>query len=93
VNWSAGDVALVPVPGTVTVTSTVAAGWAGLVATIWLSEPKVMGEGAGTVPNITLVASVNPVPLMTTVVPPSVGPVEGEIPVTVGAVQRCSVRV
>lgn len=40
---------------------------------------------AGVPPNCTAVASVKLVPLMTTVVPPDVGPIAGDTDVTVGA--------
>jgi hypothetical protein len=39
---------------------------------------------AGTLPKVTLVAPVKPVPVMVTVVPPAVGPDVGVIPVSVG---------
>jgi hypothetical protein len=37
-----------------------------------------------TAPNATLIAPVNPLPVITTVVPPAVGPIVGEIPVITG---------
>jgi hypothetical protein len=40
---------------------------------------------AATLPNVTVDALVNPVPVMVTVVPPVTGPFAGEILVTVGA--------
>ncbi len=40
---------------------------------------------AATLPKVTAVAPVKPVPVMVTVVPPDVGPVVGEILVIVGA--------
>jgi hypothetical protein len=41
---------------------------------------------AGCVPNITLVAPVNPLPVTVTVVPPEVGPEVGDMAVTMGGV-------
>ena len=40
---------------------------------------------AAAVPNLTAVAPVKAVPVITTVVPPAVGPADGDTPVTVGA--------
>jgi hypothetical protein len=82
VNWSAGDVGLVP-PAVVTVTSTVPATWAGDVAVICESEITV-NEGTAAVPNVTADAPVKPVPVMVTEVPPAVNPPAGEIKVTPG---------
>ena len=42
-------------------------------------------ETAGTVPNLTVVAAVKPVPVIVTVVPPVTGPLAGAINVTAGA--------
>jgi hypothetical protein len=81
VNWSAGDVALVP-PGVVTVTSTVPVP-AGEIAVILVAESTVKLE-ALLIPNITVVAPVNPVPVTVTVVPPAAGPAIGEMLVTAG---------
>ena len=69
-------------PGVVTVTSTVPLP-AGLVAVIWvsLSTVKLL---AAVAPKETPVAPVKPVPVMTTVVPPALDPLDGLILVTVG---------
>ena len=80
-NWSAGDVALVP-PGVVTVISMVPVP-AGEMAVIFVAESTVKLEAA-LPPNITVVAPVNPVPITVTVVPPTNGPLVGEMLVTVG---------
>ena len=79
---SAEEVALVP-PGLVTVTSTVPAGSAGTVAVIEMYD--VTEYVAAPVPNLTLVAPVNPVPVMVTVPPPAGRPAAGVTAVTVGA--------
>ncbi len=83
VNWSDGEVALVP-PAVVTVTSTVAAPSAGEVAVmeVALFTVKLV---AAVAPNFTAVAAVKPVPVMATLVPPAVGPLVGAMLVTVGA--------
>jgi hypothetical protein len=83
VNWSAAEVALVPLD-VVTVTSTVPAGSAGLTAVIELSELTVK-LAAARVPNLTAVAPVRALPVMVTVVAPPVGPEVGDTPVTTGA--------
>ena len=70
-------------PAVVTVTCTVPEP-TGEVAVIWVAEFIVKLEALA-VPNFTAVASVNPVPLIVTVVPPAVGPLVGDIDVTVGA--------
>jgi hypothetical protein len=56
----------------------------GETAVIWVAEStaKLL---AGVVPKRTLVAPVSPVPLITTAVPPVIGPVAGAIEVTTGA--------
>jgi hypothetical protein len=59
------------------------AAWAGETAVISVSETKVKLVAA-TVPKLTLVAPVKPVPVTVTVVPPVVGPEVGEIEVMVG---------
>ena len=81
-NWSAAEVADVP-PAVVTVTSTVPAVPAGLVAVICVAVSLTIV--AGVVPNSTAVAPVRFVPVIVTVVPPAVGPDVGLTPVTVGA--------
>ena len=81
-NWSAADVALVP-PRVVTVISTIPAELAGEMAVIFVAEITVKPE-ALIIPNITVVAPVNPVPVIITVVPPAAGPDIGEMLVTAG---------
>src|SRR5438445_378249 len=82
VNWSLAPVALVP-PGVVTVTSTVAALWAGEVAVMVVALLTVKLVAA-VAPKLTAVAPVNPVPVIVTEVPPAVGPFVGFTLVTVG---------
>ncbi len=77
--------ALVP-PVVVTVISTVPTP-AGDVAVICVAELTVKLT-AGVPPNCTAVAPVKLVPVMVTVVPPAVGPLVGEIPVTVGGATK-----
>ena len=69
--------------GVVTVTSMGPTGPPGEVAVIEVSLLTV-NVVAGVVPKVTLVAPVKPVPVMVTGVPPLIGPVVGEMPVTVG---------
>ena len=82
-NWSAALVALVP-PPVVTRTSIVPAAWAGAVAVIWVLLLTVKPLAA-VPPKVTAVAPEKLVPVMVTVVPPLVGPLVGEMEVTVGA--------
>lgn len=82
-KWSAVEVAEVP-PGVVTVTSSVPAVPVGSVAVIWVLEFTTK-PGAGVVAKSTALAPVRLVPVMTTLVPPVTGPVEGLRAVTVGA--------
>jgi hypothetical protein len=82
VKWSAADVPEVPLE-VVTVTSTVEVP-AGEVAVTWVDELTV-NVLAALVPNVTAVAPVRFVPVIVTLVPPAVGPLEGETLVTVGA--------
>ena len=82
-NWSADEVADVPL-AVVTVTSTVPAVPAGLVAVICVAELTVKPVAAA-VPNSTAVAPVRFVPVMVTLVPPAVGPAVGLTAVTAGA--------
>src|SRR5438477_5741787 len=83
VKRAAALVALVPA-GVVTVTSTVpVTAETGEVATIDVGVKDVMP--ALVLPNLTADAPVNPVPVMTTDVPPAVVPLPGLTPVTVGA--------
>ena len=70
--------------GVVTVTSTVPAVPAGLVAMMLVSL-TTLKLVAGTVPKSTAVAPVKLVPVIVTDVPPNVGPVVGLMPVTAGA--------
>jgi hypothetical protein len=84
VKWSADEVADVPAP-VATVTSIVAALWAGAVAVIWVEEftEKLV---AAVTPKETAVTPTKLVPVIVTVVPPPVGPEVGLTAVTVGAV-------
>jgi hypothetical protein len=82
VNLSPVTTALVPL-GVVTRTSTVLEP-AGEVAVRRVAELYVT-LAAAIVPNVTVDALVNPVPLIVTAVPPTTGPFAGEILVTVGA--------
>jgi hypothetical protein len=82
VNWSAALVADVA-PGVVTVMSTVPVP-AGAVAMISVSDTTVKLVAA-VVPKLTPVAPVNPVPVMSTVVPPDASPDDAESAVTTGA--------
>ena len=74
------EVALVP-KGVVTVISTRPEP-AGEVAVIWVAELTV--KVAEVPPKLTIVAPVNPVPVIMTEVPPAAGPLVGFLPVTVG---------
>jgi len=82
VNWSANEVALVPL-ALVTVTSNVPADPPGAIAVIWVAESTVKNVAAFG-PNITAVAPVKFVPVSTTLVPPDTGPAFGVIDVTDG---------
>ena len=81
-NTSALTVALVP-PGVVTYTLWPAAAWAGETAVIWVAD-TTLKLVAATEPNTTLVAPVNPLPVIVTDVPPAAGPDDGESAVTAG---------
>jgi hypothetical protein len=83
VNSSAGEIAETP-PGAVTVTSTVPTDPAGAVAVIDVSE-TTLNVVAGLFPKLTAVAPVKLVPVIVTIVPPAVGPLVGEMLVTLGA--------
>src|ERR1700730_9106861 len=86
VKWSAVTIALVPAV-VVTLTSTVPATCAGLIAVIWLSEltTKLVPAVA---PNMTTTPGLlNSRPVLVTTVPPAVGPLVGDTLVTVGTVQ------
>ena len=82
---SLADVAEVPA-AVVTVTLTVPAASAGSTAVICVVELTVKLVAA-VLPNITAVAPVKFVPVMTTEVPPATGPVLGLTAVTVGSVE------
>ena len=73
-NCPAVTGAVVP-SGLVTVTLTTPEP-AGDVAVIWLAELTVYAVAAVS-PNVTVVISVNPVPVIVTAVPPAVGPLAG----------------
>ena len=74
-----------PVPtGVVTATSTAAAACAAVVAVIEVGLTIVTAVGP-TPPIVIEVAPVKLVPVMVTAVPPAIGPLAGEIAVTVGA--------
>jgi hypothetical protein len=83
VNWSALLVAEVP-PGVVTVTSTVPAVWAGDVTVMVVPPPPTVNVETTVLPKFTAVAPVKLLPVMVTLVPPAIGPLLGEIPVTAG---------
>jgi hypothetical protein len=70
--------------GVVTKTLRIIAAWAGETAVIEVSEftVKLVADNG---PKRTLVAPVNPEPVMVTLVPPAVGPEVGLIEVTAGA--------
>ena len=82
-KWSAAPVADVP-PPVETVTSTVPLDPAGAVAVIEVLEATVTPEEAEP-PKLMTDEVVKPVPAIVTAVPPDVGPVDGLMPVTVGA--------
>ncbi|BBH18908.1 hypothetical protein Back11_02530 [Paenibacillus baekrokdamisoli] len=82
VYWSAADVADMP-PVVVTFTSTVPEP-AGAVAVICVAESTVK-DVAAVAPNVTAVAPDRFVPVNVTLVPPDVGPDDGEMLVIVGA--------
>ena len=81
-NWSAVPEDEVPLFVVTKMLSTVAA-CAGATAEISESDTMVKLVAAVEL-NLTAVAPVNPVPVMMTVWPPTVEPVLGETPVTVG---------
>ena len=81
VNWSAGEVADVPI-GVVTVTSTMPVP-AGLTAVIVVALTTVISSPASC-RSRPPVAPVKPVPVIVTKVPPAVGPPVGLKPVTAG---------
>ena len=75
-----------------TVTSTVPASAGGLRAVIDVS-PFTTKVAAAVEPKSTSVASVNPVPVIVTLVPPDAGPEVVEMPVTLGAGTNVADRV
>ena len=81
-NLSAELTVLVP-PKVVTVTSTMAAAWAGAVAVI-CPVPALKEKAAFVAPNCIVFTNVRLVPLIITDVPPLAGPEVGLIKVTVG---------
>jgi hypothetical protein len=83
VNWSPEPVAETP-PGAVTCTSMVPAGAGGDVAVIDVLEFTV-NDAAAMPPNVTALALVKWVPVMVTLVPPAVLPLDVPRLVTVGA--------
>ena len=86
-NWSAPEVADVPL-AVVTVVSTTPAGSAGAVAEQVVAELQLTAVPA-VPPKATVVAPVTkPEPVMVTVVPPVAGPVVGVMAVTEGASVR-----
>ena len=66
-----------------TATATAPAGITGVVAVIEVADVTL--KAAGIPPNVTSVAAVRFVPVMTTAVPPVAGPVTGDSEATVGA--------
>src|SRR3712207_1804400 len=68
----------------VTTTSTVPAACADVVAVIDVPAGLTVTLGAAPPPNVTVAPGPKPLPLMLTDVPPEVGPVAGETPVTRG---------
>ena len=77
-------VAEVP-PAVVTFTSTTPGEPAGELQVIEVAVLAEQPAETEAIPNLTSVAPVRLVPVMTTLVPPAVGPETGETPVTVGA--------
>ena len=83
-NVSAEEVGDVP-SGPVTVTSTVPAGSAGIVAVIWVPAVLTTTLVAGVVPKSTAVVPAKPVPVTVAMPPPVVGPEIGLTAVTAGS--------
>src|ERR1700729_3535375 len=69
-------------PSAVTTTSTVPAACAGVLALISVSDST--STSVASPPSLTFAPSVNPVPVITTFVPPAVAPVAGSTDSTVG---------
>ena len=84
VNWSLDDVAEVP-PAVTTVTYTMPADPAGLVAVSCVPAALMTTLLAAALPKFTVLALVRFVPVTVTEAPPVVGPDLGLMPVTVGA--------
>lgn len=84
VNRSEGDRSLAPTES-LTVTSVVAAAWAGDTASVSVPASSGRKETAGEPPKLTPVTPKKPAPSMSTSVPPDVLPVLGPTPSTVGA--------
>ena len=82
-NWSAATITEVAT-GFVTWTSVRPAAWAGAVTVIWLSVSTVKVVAA-VPPKVTAVVPVKPEPVMTTDVPPAIGPRFGLTLVIAGA--------
>jgi hypothetical protein len=70
-------------PGVVTITLTTPAEWKGVVAVIDVSLTTVTLVAA-VPPRVTPVAPVKPDPVIVTLVPPAIGPVDGAMMVNVG---------
>ena len=81
------DVAVPPTVVTLTVTAPLPAG---ATAVIWVAELTTYAVAA-VPPKLTAVAPVKLVPVMTTLVPPPVGPDVGASPVIVGAATKVKV--
>ena len=81
-NLSALEVADVP-PGVVTRTSTTPATSGGATA-VSPPAPSGVNDVAATVPKVTPVTPARPAPVTVTGVPPVVGPLGGDRPVTAG---------
>ncbi len=71
-------------PVVVTTTEMAPAEWSGAVAVIWVAE--LTAKLAAVPPKVTEVAPVRLVPVMTTEVPPAVGPLVGLRPEMLGPV-------
>ena len=78
------EFALFEPPRVVTTTLAAPAAPGGVVAVMEVS-PATWKAVAAAPPIVTLVAPVNPEPLIVTAVPPTAGPLDGLIEVTVGA--------
>lgn len=72
-------------PAVVTTTLTVPALCPGVLHVIVVPPPPTVKLAAFVPPKLTLLAPEKPVPVITTLVPPAVGPLETEMLLTVGA--------